>query len=263
MDITNIKTIFFSPTGTSKKIVQAIAEGARRSQAVEPIDLTFPEHPCQISIANNELAILAVPVYAGRVAALAKRRLSEISGNNSPAIIVVLYGNREFDDALIELKDIAAQQSLNVIAAGAFVGEHSFSSDSTPTAHGRPDANDLKIAKEFGEKAMLHFTTGELPETVDVPGDTPYKEGMKNLPFTPVIDYEKCTQCETCITACPAGAISLNGKIQINADSCTFCCACIKICPEECISLASTPMGEKAISLSENCKTRKEPQLFF
>ena len=263
MNISKIKTVFFSPTGTSKKIIQAIAEGAGTSQSIENIDLTLPEHSTNVSVAKNELAIIAVPVYAGRVAALAKQRLKEISGNNSPAILVVLYGNREFEDALLELKDITMEQSFTVVAASAFIGEHSFSSTDKPIAHGRPDNSDLKIANELGKNVMHKLSTDQVQSDINVPGDTPYKEGMKNLPFTPTIDSESCTLCQECISVCPAGAISLNGKIQINADSCTFCCACIKVCPVDCISLASTPMEEKAESLSVNCKERKEPQLFF
>jgi len=263
MDISNIKTIVFSPTGTSKKIAQAIAEGAQESQKVEHIDLTSPNYPKNISIAKGELAIIAVPVYAGRVAPLAEKRLRELSGNNSPAIIVALYGNRAFDDALVELKDIAQAQSFSITAAAAFIGEHSFSSSTLPTGHGRPDASDLKVAKEFGKKVMHQLTKGQKPAAVNVPGNTPYKEGMQNLPFTPAINLEQCTQCEECVTSCPAGAIRLNGEIQIDIESCTFCCACIKVCPEECISLASTPMAEKALALHTNCKQRKEPQLFL
>ncbi|PHR24464.1 MAG: hypothetical protein COA36_15605 [Desulfotalea sp.] len=263
MDITNIKTFFFSPTGTSKKIVQAIAEGKQTSQTISHIDLTYPNHPTDISVGGNELAIIAVPVYAGRIAPLAKKRLQNISGNNSPTILVVLYGNREFEDALIELKDLVTAQAFNVVAACAFIGEHSFSSADMPISPGRPDTNDLKIATEFGAKVMQQLATTQVSQPIDVPGDTPYRDGMKNLPFTPKIDSGLCTQCGECIAACPAGAISLNVEIQILTDSCTFCCACIKACPEECISLTSTPMQEKAVWLNTNCKDQKKPQLFL
>lgn len=263
MNISAIKTVFFSPTGTSKTIVQAIAEGAKHSQPIEHIDLTLPQHSTDITLTENDLTIIAVPVYAGRVAELAKQRLQEVSGNNAPAILVVLYGNREFDDALLELRDIAIEQSFRVVAAAAFIGEHSFSSVDTPTAHGRPDQNDLKIATELGKDVMQKLSTDQISQDIQIPGNTPYKDGMKNLPFTPVIDYETCTECEECISVCPAGAISLNGKIQINAEACIFCCACIKTCPVECISLISTPMEEKAKALSANCTERKEPQLFL
>lgn len=263
MDIAKITTLFFSPTGTSKKIVQAIAEGAGQSCQVEHIDLTLPGHPQARPFAGNELTIIAVPVYAGRVAQLAKERLQQFSGSNSPAILVVLYGNREFEDALIELKDLAQAQSFSVVAASAFIGEHSFSSAETPIGHGRPDNNDLTIAKEFGKKVMQQLTADTTPADVKVPGDVPYKDGMKNLPFTPTVDTEECTQCEECISVCPSGAIKLTDQITINAELCIFCCACIKTCPVECISLKNTPMQEKASALQVNCQERKEPRLFF
>jgi ferredoxin/flavodoxin len=263
MNITKITTLFFSPTGTSKKIVQAIAEGAGQSCQIEHIDLTLPKHQKSRTFAGNELTIIAVPVYAGRVAQLAKERLQQFSGSNSPAIVVVIYGNREFEDALVELKDLAQAQSFSVVAASAFIGEHSFSSAETPIAQGRPDKNDLTIAKEFGQKAMQQLMASKTSADIKVPGDIPYKDGMKNLPFTPTVDTDECTQCEECISVCPTGAISLTDQININAELCIFCCACIKNCPVECISLKNTPMQEKAGALTINCKERKEPQLFY
>ena len=38
------------------------------------------------------------------------------------------------------------------MAAGAFIGEHSFSRKGMPIAEGRPDESDLKQATEFGKK---------------------------------------------------------------------------------------------------------------
>jgi len=263
MNISAIKTVFFSPTGTSKKIIQAIAKGANNSVPIKHIDLTLPQHSTNITATENELTIIAVPVYAGRVANLAKLRLKEVSGNNSPAILVVLYGNREFDDALLELRDIAIKQSFRVVAAAAFIGEHSFSTVETPTGHGRPDQNDLKIATDLGKSVMQKLSGDQVNPDIQMPGNFPYKEGMMNLPFTPVVDNENCTECEECLSVCPSGAISLNEKIQINAEACIFCCACVKACPVEYISLKSTPMEEKAKDLSANCQERKEPQLFF
>lgn len=264
MQISTIKTVYFSPTGTSKKVVQAIAEGAKTDQPLETVDLTIPSYPENISMAAGELTIFAVPVYAGRVAPLAVKRMESIRGNNGPAIIVVLYGNREFEDALIELKDIVEARSFTVVAGAAFIGEHSFSSTALPTAHGRPDENDLKIAREFGAKAGKQLADAPSPQPLgSVPGDTPYKDGMQFIPVTPHTDHELCTHCEECISACPAGAIALVDKIVIDVNLCTFCCACIKACPVVALSLAGTPMEEKAHWLSENCATRKEPELFL
>ena len=229
MDISTIKTVFYSPTQTSQKIAQAISEGAQSSQSVQHINLTQPGQ-VKATVAANELAIIAVPVYAGRVAPVARERLKNISGNNSPAILVVLYGNREFEDALIELKDIVEAQSFNVITASAFIGEHSFATLELPIGNDRPDESDLSIARDLGAKAMQKLTGSEPITPVTVPGNIPYKDGMPNLPFTPIVDTENCTQCEECLAVCPTGAIQLKDTIEISAEICTFCCACIKTC---------------------------------
>ncbi len=265
MEIKKVKTIYFSPTGTSKKIVRAIGEGGGRTLKIEEFDLTFPDHAPRIEVAENELAIVGVPVYAGRVAPLAKERLKSVYGSNSNVIIAVLYGNREFEDALIELRDMMMAQSFSVIAACAFVGEHSFSSAAMPIGQGRPDDQDLVIANEFGQKVMEQMSTYHKADDglFNVPGDTPYKEGMMNLPFTPQIDIERCTQCEACIPTCPARAISLEDQIRIDREVCTFCCACIKNCPEGVVSITAPPILEKVAWLHANCQERKEPKLFL
>lgn len=262
MDIQAVKTVFYSPTKTSQRIAQAICQGVQIGDSTEQINLTSADCAKEITIGSAELAIIAVPVYAGRVAPVAAERLQRVSGNNSPAILVVLYGNREYEDALVELKDIAIAQSFRVIAAAAFIGEHSFSTENLPTAHGRPDEKDILIAREFGQK-VYKALNATLPTKVNIPGNRPYQDGMPNLPFTPHISHENCTQCEECTSVCPTGAIALQDTIQINPESCTFCCACIKICPESCISLGETPMAEKAQWLHTNCATRKEPELFM
>ena len=262
MDISTIKTVFYSPTNTSQKIAQAICEGAQDNQPVQHINLTRPGQ-AKATFAANELAIIAVPVYAGRVAPVARERLKNISGNNSPVILAVLYGNREFEDALVELKDIVEAQSFTVVAASAFIGEHSFATTELPIGKDRPDESDLSIARDLGAKAIQKLTEPKPISPVTVPGNIPYKDGMPNLPFAPIVDTENCTQCEECLAVCPTGAIQLKDTIEINPEICTFCCACIKTCPVTCISISNTPMAEKAVALHTNCQKRKEPEFFL
>ena len=136
MKIPSLKLVYFSPTGTTKTVVQEIARGIDHG-TVEELDITRPDarkQPLQTS--ENEVLILGVPVYMGRVPALITEWLHAIQAHNTPAVGVVVYGNRAYDDALLELNDILAQRGCKPIAGAAFIGEHSFSTAETPTARG-------------------------------------------------------------------------------------------------------------------------------
>lgn len=265
MNIDRIWTISFSPTGNSKQIIEAIAADFA-GVLIEHIDRTHPRGMPSIEFGGNDLVVIGVPVYAGRVAPLAVTRLQGLIGDRTPAVIVVTYGNREFEDALVELKDITLKAGFIPIAAGAFIGEHSFSGPATPIAAGRPDSHDLTTAKGFSEKIRAKlsnigkFTTSHIP---DVPGNRPYKDGMGKLPFTPLLLVDQCTECQLCVTACPTGAISFNSQIAIDQNLCIFCCSCIKNCPEHALVIDAAPVQQKRQALFEQCSVRKEPQMYL
>lgn len=150
MNIGSAKLIYFSPTQTTKRVIEGIAQGVRIA-TVEYLDLTPPEAGTRkLTEMHGELAIIGAPVYSGRLPADMISRLRRLKGNDAPAVIVV-YGNRAYEDALLELRDLALETGFKPIAAGAFIGEHSYSSNATPIAVGRPDMEDLRKAKEFGE----------------------------------------------------------------------------------------------------------------
>lgn len=265
MKISKIWLISFSPTRTSKKIVDAIASGLQGIPC-EGIDLTYPNTIPELQFGPDELVIIGVPVYAGRVAPLAVKRLATLQGSNTPAVITVTYGNREFEDALIELIDLVGKAAFSPLAGGAFIGEHSFSGPETPIAKERPDSADLAIAKAFGVKIMEKISMAEeqgITDSLEVPGDSPYRDGMGPLPFTPAVNQSECTQCGECLATCPTGAISLETSIELDSNLCIFCCACIKICPEAALEIAAEPIQQKRQWLYENCSERKEPELFL
>jgi flavodoxin len=159
MKLESAKLVYFSPTGTTKAVVQEIARGINPS-TVEQIDITTPGARLQpLRTSENELLIIGVPVYMGRVPALLNEWLHAISAQNTPAVCVVVYGNRVYEDALIELKDILTRCGCTPIAGAAYIGEHSFSTDETPTAKDRPDARDLHHAESFGRKIQEKINT--------------------------------------------------------------------------------------------------------
>ena len=163
VDTTHI--VFFSPTHTSAKIARAIGDGIGMERRIET-DLTLDESITPIEI-KNALTIIAVPVYAGRVAPIALQRIRRLKGENAPVVLVAVYGNRDYEDALVELRDETTCLGFTPLAAGAFIGEHSYSRPGMPVAEGRPDANDLQIAEQFGKDCLktVSYTHLTLPTT--------------------------------------------------------------------------------------------------
>ena len=129
--------------------MDAIASGISTAQ-YDSLDLTYPGAIETKTFDSDELVVIGVPVYAGRVAPLAAQRLKAINGNNTLAVLVLLYGNREYEDVLIELRNMVLSASFQPVAASAFIGEHSFSSSLMPIAPGRPDRDDFVSAVSFG-----------------------------------------------------------------------------------------------------------------
>ena len=95
-----ITAIYFSATYTTKRVVEAVA--ANLSNEVTAYDITNDASTDEVAIPADELVVEGVPVYAGRVPAMAAERLRRFRGDNTPAIVVAVYGNRHYDDAIIE-----------------------------------------------------------------------------------------------------------------------------------------------------------------
>jgi ferredoxin len=257
---------FFSPTGTTKSIVQAIARGMNHGTA-ELVDVTKPNSRKQhLQTSGNEILVVAVPVYIGRVPALLSEWLNAIKADKTPIVCVVVYGNRDYEDALLELKDFMIKSGGIPVACAAFIGEHSFSSSDMPIAVSRPDATDLNHAEMFGRKIIEILqqisSVDHIPE-ITLPGKFPYKnlEDLLSVDFIGVSD--KCLKCGACAEACPVDAIDLENYSFIDKEKCILCCACIKSCPENARTMKNGRVKDIAIRVSEMCKERKEPVFFF
>ncbi len=254
-----IHSIYFSPTKTTQRVLQYIAKGIG-NQEVREIDLT-KKIEGTIAI-ENSIAVIGIPVYSGRIPVEATNELKKLRGIVSKAVLVAVYGNRHYDDALLELKDITEEQGFKIIAAAAFIGEHSFSSDKYPIAANRPDKDDLLKAEEFGRHIKDLLDSGR-EANFDVPGNRPYKDLPQYPAVAPVTDEEKCNKCGVCVDVCPTDAISLNGKITTDAVACIKCCACVKECPSQARYNDNDFFKNAGAKLHEMCSERKEPEYFF
>lgn len=262
MDIKDVYQITFSPTGTSRRVAEAIVSGTG-IECVAVADVTL-ETEKSLTVPRQALAVFAVPVYGGHVAPLALERMKDIrSDEGAPAVVVVVYGNRAYEKALQELDAFVSARGFKVIAGGTFIGEHSYSNEQYPIAAGRPDAADVEYAEQFGMKLQTKIASAADMEhlyPVDVTKilrpRQPFfpllrfvrkvvklrKSGMP-MPRTPEVDAERCNHCGYCAKHCPAGAIAKGDECHTLADKCIRCCACVKGCPQKARSY-DTPFAE-------------------
>ncbi|MDE7024652.1 MAG: 4Fe-4S binding protein [Paramuribaculum sp.] len=268
-----LHSVVFSPTGGSAKVVESVVAGIMDVVSCEKVTLDVTsEQILNGELCKDDLVVIATPVYGGKMPLVAKERIKGLCGNGALCILVTVYGNRAFEGALCDMADMARTMGLVTIAAGAFVGEHTYSTAIRPIAVGRPDKADLEEAKIFGRAVGESVVSGCCQEVdVSVLKDEPIpesslanfrnfvKEYQKQQTETPIqylpeVDTDLCCRCGKCVEECPTSAIAPD-CISVDAGKCIKCCACVKSCPMTARSFY-TPFAKV---LSENFSFRKQP----
>ncbi|MCQ2970280.1 MAG: 4Fe-4S binding protein [archaeon] len=249
-----ITRIFFSPSGTTKKIVDKIATNFKYEKEI--CDLLHFNDTKEFT--DSDIVIVGMPVFSGRIPKTARNRLLKLTGNNTKAIAVANYGNAKVGDALIELVDILKENNFDVIAAISTVSHHSIFNG---VAVGRPDTADMEKINEFEQKCVEKLESGESLNS-EVPGNRPYAD-YKQLPFIVSCDQNKCIFCYDCVTFCPENAIPDEDPADVDLDICSRCTACIHICQEDARSFTGEAFEtKKPVFESENSE-RKEVELYL
>lgn len=243
MNFQTVWAVYFSATDTTKKVVATIAESVAQQAGVpvKAADFTLPSVRKEpLVFGKEDLVIFGTPVYAGRVPNLLIKYVAAAKGNGAIAVPVVLYGNRSYDDALMELRNTLETGGFYTVAGAAFVGEHAFTHS---LAAGRPNEEDLTIAQEFARQvakkvADLATFSGHTP--VYVKGNDPIhpyfqpRDGDGNaidIRKVKVKTNENCVKCKRCAKHCPMGSISMENPSEI-IGICIKCNSCVKKCPK-------------------------------
>lgn len=259
MNIKQMTGVYFSPAGHTRKAVEMLL--GKFSCAKESIDLTNASKRPDYGFTENEVVIVGVPVFAGRLPATAVERLKKLHGHRTPAILMVTYGNRAYEDALVELQDTMTAQGFIPVAAAAVVAEHSIAPQ---FAAGRPDQEDEKKLAVFAEKTSQYLKelAGSCAAgTLKVPGNHPYKEGAA-ISMKLKVD-SGCNNCGTCIRECPVQAISRTDCRVVDEARCISCMRCASVCPSGHRGLGSILKFAVGQKLKKVCGGRKEPEFFY
>ena len=241
----------FSPTGGTKKVADAIAAGFH----IPVVEMDLTEADPSATLGEKDALLAVLPVFAGRVPQISLERLAALKGNGQKAVAVVVYGNREYEDALLETKDVLETNGFQVIAAAAFIAEHSIVRS---IATGRPDAEDEVLCRQFAADVMAKADDAA---PVQVPGNTPYKE-LKPSAFHPAAS-ESCIKCGVCADQCPVGAIPLDDPSRTNNDLCINCMRCVQVCPVRSRALPDAFLAMITQMLNQNAVGYKRPTVFL
>ena len=271
MIISSATSIYFSPTGTTKKIINAIVKGMGTTNNTS-IDLTFYNARNTFSpIIEGDIVIIGVPVYEERIPEMLYAFLNSLKGNEKPVVLVAVYGN--FGDGIVlnELDFISKNSGFKVVAAGSFIGEHSFSTKEVPVQEGRPNHEDLSKAEDFGKSIIekmkkienlndmyIKIPRGKLPLMAKI---LP-KNSARIFTKIPFADMNICNQCGVCIKLCPMKAINKD-TLEISENECIRCFSCVKRCPKKARKIIYRPKLLVSKMLRSKNKIKNIPKVFL
>lgn len=247
--------LFFSATYTTQRCVEAIAESMNMPVS-RMINLTDHSSMEYVDFREEDVVIVGVPVYGGRIPEKASKALRQLNGLGASAVGVVVYGNRDYDDALLELTGILKDTGFRLLGAGAFIGQHSIF---PKVGAGRPDDADMEELGEFGDECKARFLKGGEYGLIQVKGKESYKK-YSGVPLHPECDASKCKSCGICVKMCPVRAINAKQPEKTDLVKCISCGRCIYVCSQNARMYSGLKYSLANKMFVASYSKRKEPE---
>jgi Pyruvate/2-oxoacid:ferredoxin oxidoreductase delta subunit/flavodoxin len=242
---TTVGLMFFSPTGTTRKVCEAVANSISPESQIR-LDLTKPQTRGIQKVEKADVWVVGIPVYASRMPLLARERITQVIDlvpKKTPAIAIAVYGNVDAGAGLKQLVDLLSEKGLNVIGAGEFVGQHYFKEFHGLKAEGtegRPNKEDLAVAAELGTTVLKKgldrssilsiaaIRSKKVPFRLKFSGE----KRVLGLLGPSTVDSGKCTKCQACVKVCPVGCIDAQTLMgDALSKNCLGCGNCMRVCP--------------------------------
>ncbi len=252
-----LHNVYFSGKGTTKACAGAIRAAMGLASKPYPWHKTPPKGV--VDIPQDDVLLLTMPVYGGYIPRICLPWVEQLQGHDTPAVIAAVYGNRHYDNALMQMKSMLEKQGFRVIAAGAFLAEHSIFPQ---VAKGRPDADDMAAMTAFGEQCAAMLLKGA-HGTLNIPGDSDFVlPEAKPAGMFPTGD-DTCVNCRACADVCPGKAIQRAHPKETDPAKCIQCGACIAVCHTGSRRYHSQAWAERAPVFAEKCAQYRKPETWF
>lgn len=255
-----LHNIYFSAKGTTRTCAECI--GTNLHMEMESYNWCSPAPAALPEISGEDVLLFSMPVYGGFIPKMCVDLAAGLKGDGTPAIIAAVYGNRHYDDALLQMKDLLEERGFRVIAAGAFLAEHSIF---PAVAAGRPDDRDRAAMEAFAAKCAQLLERGDFSQygEIELPGTPGYDaSAFKGVPLKPDGD-KSCVACGTCVTVCPRHAIDPESPAKTDAKLCISCGACINACPTGARNYHGIAYKTAELPFKKKCSVYRQPEAYY
>lgn len=248
----SLQVFCFSPRGTTRRTAQVAADAVGGPQ--KWYDLGRRSFPVGMRVSPADTCIIAVPCFSGRVPPVIADRIASLRGSGAKALVIATFGNRAYEDSLLELCDLAEAAGFHVTGAAAVAAQHSLA---PLIGSGRPDARDLKEVVDFARQAAAYEGTAH----AEPPGHRPYRP-YNRLGYAPG-PTQTCVQCRRCAEVCPVDAIQKRRGVPADISKCLGCMTCVESCPHQCRQLPEQVSREIGARLAASATGRAQSEFYL
>lgn len=271
-----IHLIYFSPGGTTRKTVRTIAQGIGAPDVIEHDMMKKENREKKLRFGKDNLVILGM-MTATKLFGFPEEIIGCMEGDDTPLVGVVMFGNGYFGNSLNIMRKVVRKKGFRMIAAGAFIGQHTFRLE---IARNRPDAQDIEKQLAFGKSIHTKlFLNNDRTFKRRIRMDWPRRDRqgvvkcalIASMPgistrvpykWTLMKMSDDCIECGACEKKCPTGAVQPATR-SFDESKCIGCFACGNICPQKAITMTHPGMNKIVDHCVEVRKERREPVIYI
>lgn len=257
-----LNLLYFSPNGSCRRVAHAIARGIDITPVFE-YDRTLPVgRRMGKRFLGRDLVVVVMPCYGKRLPRVIDGIMAGITASKTPAVFVIAYGNEDYGDSLLELKNTMTRRGFIGIATAAISSAHSLSAK---VGAQRPDAADTALLETFGRSVREKLLKLGLPEfgtNFVTPGVFPYRKPPLNLQMPPT-STASCHTCLTCVAICPMGAVDSHKPENVEKAKCISCSCCVRSCPHGCRIMQNEIIHNYTQHIEQHYMERRESEFFM